>query len=75
MTPIAKRVRRIHVASAGRDDFLCGYAAALGAVQRLFDEGKIVSEVLKCDGLTLAHLRAARVEAFDMRALRKAGCK
>lgn len=57
---------------AKKDEWLCGYAAALGAVQRLFHENKIVVEVLKCDGLTIADLRNAGAEAFDMTAIEAA---
>ena len=48
------------------DSWLCGYAAALAAVQRLYGETTLVKEVMKCDGLTVAHLRAAGVESFDL---------
>ncbi len=70
-----RRRDRIHLATPGRDDFLCGYAAALGAAWRLCHEDTIVAETLRADGLTLAHMKAAGVEKFDISALKKAGCK
>jgi len=49
-----------------RDEWLCGYAAALGAVRRLYHHDSAVAGVLVADGLTVAHLLAAGVEKFDL---------
>ena len=54
------------------DEWLCGYAAALAAVQRLYDETTLVKEVMRCDGLTVEHLRAAGVEEFDLKQILRA---
>jgi hypothetical protein len=54
------------------DEWLCGYAAALAAVQRLYDGSTLVAEVMKCDGLTIDHLRAAGVEEFDLKQILRA---
>jgi len=48
------------------DEWLCGYAAALAAVQRLYHESSLVKNVMICDGITVAHLRTAGVEEFDL---------
>ncbi len=55
-----------------RDEWMRGYAAALGAVRRLFREDKIVEQVLIGDGLTLAQLVEAGAESFDTEAIAKA---
>jgi hypothetical protein len=56
----------IVVSRPGRDEWLCGYAAALGAMRRLFHHDSSVASVLQADGLTVAHLQAAGVEKFDL---------
>ena len=55
-----------------QDDWLCGYAAALAAVQKLYHESSIVTGVLIGDGLTLEHLRSAGVEQVDLNQIEKA---
>lgn len=55
-----------------RDTWLCGYAAALAAVRRLYHEDTIVEQVLHADGLSLLVLKKAGVEAFDLDEIRKA---
>jgi hypothetical protein len=58
--------------SARNDEWLCGYAAALGAVRRLYLNDVIVEQVLAGDGLTMADLIKAGAEAFDTDEIRKA---
>lgn len=54
------------------DLWLCGYAAALAPVERIFGESKLVTEIMKCDGLTVANLQKAGVEEFDLAPIMKA---
>lgn len=55
-----------------RDEWMCGYAAAVAAVQRLYREHTIARQVMICDGVTPEKLEAAGVEEFDMKEIRKA---
>lgn len=69
-------VDRMRAALAGevkRDEWLCGYAAVLGAMAR---HDASVRTAMVGDGITLAKLRAAGVEDFDMRDIERAlaGC-
>lgn len=63
--PVAKN-------TASRDLFTCGYAAALAAVIRMYDQPTIVRNVMSGDGLTLKDFKKAGVEEFDLDILRKA---
>jgi hypothetical protein len=54
------------------DEWVRGFAAALGAVLRLYDQGTIVVNVMNADGITLRHLKHAGVEAFDLDPITKA---
>ena len=54
-----------------RDEWLCGYAAALAAAKRLHDDTSVVESVLVSDGITLARLKDAGVEEFDLCQIRK----
>jgi hypothetical protein len=53
-----------------RDEWLCGYAAALAAVVRLHHLPSTVADVLTADGITLEDLEDAGVEDFDLRQLK-----
>ncbi len=57
---------------ASSDDWLCGYAAALGAIRRLYQADTMVVQTLICDGLTIEQLEAAGAEQFDLDAIREA---
>ncbi len=63
------RMRAALAGEAKRDEWLCGYAAALGAMAR---HDASVRTVMTGDGITLAKLRAAGVEDFDMRDIERA---
>lgn len=73
--PPLKRADPARAASEGHKAWLRGFAAALGAVQRFYDRGTIVAEVMKHDGVTLADLKAAGVEAFDLDPIKQAGAR
>jgi hypothetical protein len=55
-----------------RDAWLCGYAAALGAVMRLYNEAQIVESVIRADGLSPERLALGGAEEFDMKPIRRA---
>ncbi len=55
-----------------RDEWTCGYAAALGALSRLYCQPSMVDGLIKADGLSLAKFKVAGVEEFDMAEIRKA---
>ena len=54
-----------------RDEWLCGDAAALGALQRLYDSPSMVCGVLTGDGLDIQKPRDAGVEKFDLNPSRR----
>lgn len=53
------------------DQWLRGYAAALAAIIRLHDQVSVAKSALSGDGITLAKLKRAGVDQFDMEQLRK----
>lgn len=62
------RMRAALTGEAKRDEWLCGYAAVLGAMAR---HDASVRTVMVGDGVTLEMLRAAGVEDFDMREIER----
>jgi hypothetical protein len=62
----------ISLATPGRDQWLCGYAAALGAVARLHHADWIVVKILNSDNLTPVKLSAAGAEKYDLTPIRQA---
>jgi hypothetical protein len=57
---------------SGRDEWLCGYAAALSCIVRQHDEPGLVVSALVGDGITVTQLEAAGVESFDLDVIKKA---
>ena len=57
---------------AKRDEWLAGYACALANIHRGWREAQIVEETMKMDGITLADLKGAGVEKYDLDELRRA---
>lgn len=56
-----------------RDDWLCGYAAALAAIVRRPDgDLTLVRQTMISDGVTIENLRDAGVETYDLHPLRYA---
>lgn len=74
MTPSIRPGQESRETAAGglRDEWLCGYAAALASIVRLQDLRSVAKSTATADGLTLERFRRAGVEEFDMRELRKA---
>lgn len=61
-----------------KDEWLAGAAVALAEMHRLLfggNDSSGVCSVAKTIGLTLAKAKAADVDEFDLRELRKAGVK
>jgi len=67
MSPRVPRTR-------ARDEWLCGYAAALATLCRYFHEKSAVRNTLRADGITLAQLSAAGCAWDDLKQL-VAACK
>jgi len=57
---------------SARDEWLCGYAAALSCIVRQHDVPSIVVDALIGDGITIPQLKAARVESFDLEPIKRA---
>lgn len=55
-----------------RNEFVCGYAAALAALVRLRDMPTVARDIAQCDGLTLRNFKDAGVEEFDLCQIKKA---
>lgn len=55
-----------------KNEFYCGYAAAIGALIRLHDEKTMAIDVMNCDGVTVSDLEKAGVEDFDLKPIREA---
>lgn len=57
-----------------RDEWLCGYAAALANILRRPDQsdGDLVTHTMRSDGITIAHLEAGGVDSYDLEPLRRA---
>lgn len=56
--------------TSDRDDWVCGYAAALAAIMRRPDHDDVlVKQTLIGDGITADMLREAGVEAYDLNPL------
>lgn len=54
------------------DVWLRGFAAALGALQRMHHRDSMVRDIMAGDGVTLADLERAGVAEFDLAPIRKA---
>lgn len=50
-------------------DFLQGFAVAAATLARNFGEGKLVEQILICNGITLKQIIDASAERFDTRAI------
>jgi hypothetical protein len=55
-----------------RDEWLCGYAAALSCVVRGWGETGLAKEMMAADGLTFDDFNKAGVEEYDLEALKRA---
>lgn len=55
-----------------RDEWLCGYAAALASTYRNFHDRSLTTKTLQADGITLEQLRTAGAEERDLEQLAKA---
>jgi hypothetical protein len=58
-----------------KQSFAAGMALALAEINRKFDRPSMVLEVAKEAKLSLKELRAAGVDAYDLKELRKAGLR
>ena len=52
------------------DEFLNGFAIALATVQRMHDDPTAVKDAIEGNGLTIADLRKAGVDPYDLNVLR-----
>jgi hypothetical protein len=67
----ATRVAHVS-ARRSRDEWLCGYAAALANIIRYHGETTLAKMAMDSDGLTLKHFVQAGVERYDLVALKRA---
>lgn len=54
---------------------VCGMALALAEINRKHDQPSIVREVAREAGLTIAEMREAGVDSYDLKELRKVGVR
>lgn len=53
-----------------RDEFICGFAAAVGTLAREHGSPSMAADIMHCNGLRLKDFKKAGVEEFDMKPLR-----
>jgi hypothetical protein len=68
----ARRKKMLVRATPERDAWLCGFAAALAAINRMHDRPSFIADALIDQGLTGFQLQYAGAERDDVRELRKA---
>lgn len=54
-----------------RDEWLCGYAAALADLNRCFHHEGMVASTMQSGGITIERLRKGGVEAYDLDELKR----
>jgi hypothetical protein len=67
-----KTVDKVTSKPVERDEWLCGYAAALSNLILTFGETTLASEMMIADGLKLDDFRKAGVEKYDLDAIKRA---
>ena len=70
---MSKPLPNAEAVQVGDDKWICGFALALAEVHRINRNSTTICEVARDAGLSLTRMRAAGVELYDWRELRKAG--
>lgn len=68
----ARRKKLLTHATAERDAWLCGFAAALATLNRYHDRPSMIADVISIEGLTGQRIQLAGAERDDVRELWKA---
>ena len=58
--------------TASDKEFYCGFAVAIAALIREYDQPSMALGIMQSNGVRLADLRQAKVDAFDLRPIVKA---